>query len=128
MTPEGYVKKAVKAELDVYPDHYREMPVPGGFGKSGLDFTICFFGFFLAIETKKPKGTPTPRQEERIREIAAAGGFTLVIDTVEQCKGELREFLARVAEHASSPDQREIQAHRRALLPDRGRVEDPHAI
>lgn len=94
MTPEGYVKKAVKKELDAYPDHYREMPVPGGFGKSGLDFTVCFFGKFVAIETKKPKGEPTPRQEQRIREITAAGGIAIVISSVEQAQGELRALLA----------------------------------
>jgi len=97
MTPEGRIKKAVKKELDVYPDHYREMPVPSGFGKSGLDFTVCFFGKFLAIETKKPGGSPTPRQEERIREITAAGGVAIVVSTEEQAKGELRALLAGMA-------------------------------
>lgn len=104
MTPEGKVKAAVKAELDAYPRHYREMPVPSGFGKSGLDFTVCFYGFFLAIETKAPGKVPTPRQENTIRDIRAAGGRALVVDSIEKCKGELREFLARLAEHATSPD------------------------
>jgi hypothetical protein len=94
VTPEGRVKNAVKKELDVYPDHYREMPVPGGFGKSGLDFTICFFGRFIAIETKKEGGKPTPRQEERIREIEKAGGLAWVITSVAEAEGKLRAALA----------------------------------
>jgi hypothetical protein len=93
VTPEGKIKAAVKKELDRYPNHYREMPVPGGFGKSGLDFTICFFGKFMAVETKAPGGKPTPRQEERIREIKAAGGVVIVVDTIEQAQGELRAAL-----------------------------------
>lgn len=97
MTPEGKVKAAVKKELDRYPTHYREMPVPSGFGKSGLDFTVCFFGRFLAIETKAPKKVPTPRQEERIREITIAGGITIVVDTIAKAQGELRELLASIA-------------------------------
>lgn len=115
MTPEGKVKKAVKAELDKYP-HYREMPVPGGFGKSGLDFTICFYGVFLCIETKKPGGEPTDRQWQRIDEIREAGGIAIVIMSAEQAKKELRELLARLHQHASSESQRQAQEDRRAIL------------
>ena len=99
MTPEGKVKAAVKRELDRYPDHYREMPVPGGYGKSGLDFTVCFFGRFLAIETKKAGAEPTERQYQRIREITKAGGVATVVAGVEQAKGEFRELLAHLADY-----------------------------
>lgn len=97
VTPEGRVKAAVKKELDVYPDHYREMPVPSGFGKSGLDFTICFFGRFIAIETKAAGKKPTPRQEATIRKMQNAGALVFVIDTIEQAQGELRAALALLA-------------------------------
>lgn len=71
----------VKKLLDRYgEDAYREMPVPGGFGKSGLDFTICFFGHFIAVETKAPGKKPTPRQELRTKEITRAGGAVFVVD------------------------------------------------
>lgn len=81
MTPEGRIKELVKRLLDRYGDDvYREMPVPGGFGKSGLDFTICFFGHFIAVETKAPGKKPTGRQELRIREIERAGGAVFVVD------------------------------------------------
>ena len=71
--------------------------MPSGFGKSGLDYTICFYGKFIAIETKKPGGKPTPRQELRIKEIQAAGGITFVVTSVEQAQTELREALAKLA-------------------------------
>jgi hypothetical protein len=115
VTPEGKVKAAVKSELDRFL-HYREMPVPGGFGKSGLDFTICFYGYFVAIETKKPGGEPTARQWERIDEITAAGGIAVVVTSAEQAKTELRELLTRLHEHACSESQREAQDDRRAAL------------
>jgi hypothetical protein len=114
-TPEGKVKAAVKAELNRY-GHYREMPVPGGFGKSGLDFTVCFYGFFLVIETKRPGKEPTERQWERIDDIDTAGGLTIVITSEAQAKKELREFLSQLHEHANSESQRQAQNDRRALL------------
>jgi hypothetical protein len=101
MTPEGYVKKAVKAEIEVYGDQaYTEMPVPSGFGKSGLDFNICFFGRWVSVETKKPGGKATDRQKLRIREIHAAGGIAMVIDSVEAARTGLRAVLAGIAEDA----------------------------
>jgi hypothetical protein len=109
MTPEGRVKAATRRELDRYPDHYREMPVPGGFGKSGLDFTVCFFGWFLAIETKAEGKTPTDRQRQRIREIEHAGGVTAVVIGVKEAKTVLRPLLEK------------LSAHPRAL----GKLDDP---
>jgi hypothetical protein len=38
--------------------------------KVGLDFFICAFGNFLAIETKAPGKKPTERQEPTIRNAA----------------------------------------------------------
>jgi hypothetical protein len=97
MTPEGRVKAAVKAELDCYKDHYREMPVPGGYGKSGLDFTVCFFGHFLAIETKADGKVPTGRQQLTMDEINKAGGTAICIAGVHEAKTKLRALLALLA-------------------------------
>jgi hypothetical protein len=97
MTPEGKVKAAVKKELDRYP-HYREMPVPGGFGKSGLDFTVCFFGLFLAIETKADGKQPTKRQELRMEEIERAGGIAVAVRSVDEAQTTFRDLLAKIAQ------------------------------
>ncbi len=80
--PEGKVKTMVKLLLKQYGAYY-EMPVPGGFGKAGLDFIICYNGFFLSIETKAPGKKPTPRQLKTMADIHKAGGATLVIDGKE---------------------------------------------
>lgn len=78
-TPEGNVKKKIKKLLDNTPGLYYEMPVPSGYGKSGLDFQGCFRGKYFAIEAKAPGKKPTPLQEETIRRIEEAGGVAFVI-------------------------------------------------
>ena len=79
MTPEGRVKAAIKRALQKHGVYF-EMPVPSGYGKSGLDFTCCHRGRFFAIEAKAPGKQATPRQELRMREMGAAGGKTFEID------------------------------------------------
>lgn len=80
MTPEGKVKKQVKAVIKAYEQYlYGEWPVPGGYGKSGLDFNGCFLGRYFAIETKAPGKELTPRQELTKSRIEAAGGKVFVI-------------------------------------------------
>jgi hypothetical protein len=78
-TPEGKVKKQIKKVLDNYMGLYYDMPVPSGYGKSGLDFYGCYVGRFFAIEAKAPGKKPTPLQEETIRRIEAADGVAFVI-------------------------------------------------
>lgn len=78
-TPEGKVKKKIKKVLDSYPGVYYEMPVPSGYGKSGLDYQGCFYGQYFAIEAKAPGKEPTPLQQETIRSIKEAGGTAFVI-------------------------------------------------
>ena len=79
MTPEAKVKKQVSELLKKFGVYY-EMPVPSGFGKSGLDYFGCFHGKHFAIETKAPGKKPTPRQELTITQIQRAGGKVFVID------------------------------------------------
>lgn len=95
-TPEGRVKAAVKRELDRYP-HYREMPVPSGYGLSGVDFVVCMYGLYIAIETKAPGKRPTNRQLARLRDIERCGGIALVIDSVDTAKTFLRVLLAKIS-------------------------------
>ncbi|MGZ3665695.1 MAG: hypothetical protein ACXVDA_14575 [Ktedonobacterales bacterium] len=112
MTPEGRVKAAVKKILKRYGDDlYYEMPVPTGFGKSGLDFHICFHGHYIAIETKAPKKEPTPRQDHTIAQIKKAGGTVLVIDSVESTTSLVRllEYIHPQAKHAGT-SQSQTQA------------------
>lgn len=79
-TPEGKVKRRVSDLLKATPGLYYWMPVPAGFGESTLDYVGCYRGLFFAIETKKPGGKPTSRQQQIIAAIERAGGKTFVID------------------------------------------------
>jgi len=90
-TPEGAVKAKVKKLLDQYP-HYRHMPVPVGYGAQTLDFLICSLGLFIAVETKAPGKKPTPRQEQCIREITAAGGAVFIVSNDVELE-HLKQFM-----------------------------------
>ena len=79
MTPEGRVKLKVKMLLALYSSTWGYMPVPYGYGKQALDFIICFWGKFLAIETKAPGEDLTGPQRLCAVEILEAGGTVFVI-------------------------------------------------
>jgi hypothetical protein len=80
MTPEGKVKKEIKAFLDALaPDCWYYMPVPMGYGRRGIpDFIVCYCGWFFAIETKSKNGVPTPWQLREMHNIHDAGGDCLM--------------------------------------------------
>lgn len=86
-TPEGRVKKAVKAWL-VERNAYFYMPMSNGMGRVGApDFIVCLAGGrFCAIETKAKgkRHNTTPNQDREIRAINTAGGFAIVVDDVSQ--------------------------------------------
>jgi len=112
VTPEGKIKKLVKAVLAKYNPRYEYWPVPGGYGASSLDCLVCYHGWFIAIETKAPGKKPTPRQELCIDEIKQAHGTVLVIDSEEGCRELERrlEWIKNVADNY----QRQAQADRGA--------------
>lgn len=97
MTPEGKVKKLVKACLAEFgEDMDRFWPVPNGLGESHLDFIGCMRGWYFAIETKAPGGKPTARQQFRIGQVTKAGGKTFVIDGTDKTDSivALRDWLS----------------------------------
>lgn len=125
-TPEGKVKERVRDLLKAF-DCYYEMPVPGGFGKSGLDFVVCKNGFFLEIETKAPGNTPTDRQNKTIRDIGNAGGAAIVVDGPEGLKllhGWL-ELASRCSAGQVLNTVRETLLKQHGIDPKTGLVVDP---
>jgi hypothetical protein len=102
MTPEGKVKAAINRLLDKYKGHYKFMPVPSGYGKSSLDYVLCYHGRFVAIEAKAPGKKPTARQNMIIGQIERADGRTFVIDG-KQGVDELAAYLAEVRFDACNP-------------------------
>jgi hypothetical protein len=87
VTPEGKVKRTIKLLLDrLFPEDYpcyTETLVTQGYGRAGLDFTCCLFGWFVAIEAKAPGEWLTPRQRLTAIEILAAGGKVFIISNDE---------------------------------------------
>jgi hypothetical protein len=59
------------------------MPVPSGFGKSGLDYNLCMWGLWVTIEAKAPNEWLTPRQRGTARKIYEAGGKVFIISSDE---------------------------------------------
>lgn len=120
VTPEGKIKKMVKAVLEEFvvpnpepsihlvtkgglqplyaqvPSLYQFWPVPNGIGASSLDCLVCYYGIFIAIEVKADaKKKPTPRQLLTIQQIKDAGGIALVVYDQEGCDN-LRNHLALI--------------------------------
>lgn len=80
LTPEGLVKKKVKAMLDEM-GVYHFSPMQNGMGRAGIpDIIGCFDGCFIAIECKAGKGTTTALQERELTRIQNAGGYALVVN------------------------------------------------
>lgn len=95
MTPEGKVKKKISDYLRKIDGLWYNMPVPGGYGVSTLDYLGCYGGKFFAIEAKAPGKAPTDRQWAMIEDIEAAGGKCFVINSMELT--ELKEWINHIS-------------------------------
>lgn len=84
MTPEGKVKKKITAVLKKYSAVVLyDMPVPGGFGKSQLDYTCCYLGRYLIIEAKAPGNYLTALQLKMCADYFQMGAKVFIISTDE---------------------------------------------
>jgi hypothetical protein len=91
MTPEGKVKKRVKAILDELKV-YHFSPMQNGMGRAGIpDIIACHGGKFIGIECKAGDNKPTALQERELNRILNAGGEAFVIneENIEQLREEL---------------------------------------
>lgn len=87
------MKRRINAVLQKYKDNiYVFMPVPGGYGRSSLDYIGFVRGQGFAIEAKREGGSPTERQLGVIEAIEAAGGEVFVVNSTESLV-ELDEWL-----------------------------------
>jgi hypothetical protein len=91
-TPEGKVKRDIKAYLDSI-GAYWFMVMSNGMGRVGCpDFLVCHNGKFIGIETKAPgkRGNTTPNQDRELAAIRAANGVAVVVDDVTQLQEILK--------------------------------------
>lgn len=83
MTPEGKVKEQIKEILDPFaPEVSYKMVIPNHMGNStGMeDFTICAYGFYLAVEAKATrKDKLRPAQVSTKIDLEKAGGIYIII-------------------------------------------------
>lgn len=95
-TPEGKVKRRVKATLARQPFIYSFWPVQTGMGARTLDCLGAFRGKAFAIETKAPGAKLTEQQEWTKQKMELSGVRVFVVDTTDetqQCWTELLAFL-----------------------------------
>ena len=66
----------------------------GQYGTAGIpDLIVCYKGKFIAFEAKVGKNKATPLQDATIKRIIKAGGYALVVRTLDEVK-EIIEALA----------------------------------
>ncbi len=65
----------------------------GMYGTAGIpDLIICYKGRFIAFECKVGKNKPTVLQEMTIKQIIKAGGYAMVVRTVEEVRKTISAF------------------------------------
>ena len=85
-TPEGKVKKAVKAYLDKL-GIWHFSPVSNGMGVHGIpDIIACWRGRFVGIECKAPgkRSNTSELQKMQLDSIQKCDGIAVVVDDVSQ--------------------------------------------
>jgi len=100
MTPEGRIKKKISDYLRRIDGLWYNMPVPGGYGVSTLDYLGSYRGRFFAIEAKATGRKPTDRQWATIEDIEAAGGKCFVIDSPDLSK--LKEWIEELSKEPTT--------------------------
>ena len=83
MTPEGRLKKDIKALLTQCGAFWSLIP-GGAYAKIGdPDMVVCYKGRYIAIEAKAGDGVQSKWQKTRQAEIEAAGGLYILPRSVE---------------------------------------------
>ena len=65
----------------------------GQYGTAGIpDLIVCYKGRFIAFECKVGKNKPTVLQEVTIKQIMRAGGYSIVVRSVDEVKEVIQAF------------------------------------
>lgn len=83
MTPEGEIKKKIKALLDRCGAFWSMIP-EGAYAKTGdPDMVVCYKGCYIGIEVKTAVGVQSEWQKIRQEQIEQANGFYLLARSVD---------------------------------------------
>ena len=89
MTPEGKLKREIKAYLNARSIYWAIIP-EGAYGKSGdPDIIACYKGMFVGLEAKTYEGHQSNIQKVRQREIEDSGGVYAIVRSVEEVEKAL---------------------------------------
>lgn len=85
----------IKSYLNGISDCFYWKEHGGQYGTAGVpDIIVCYRGRFIAFEAKEGNNKPTVLQEITIRKILQAGGYALVVRSVEEVKQVIQAFCA----------------------------------
>lgn len=88
-TPEGRLKREIKAYLNSRGIYWAIIP-EGAYGKSGdPDIIACYKGMFVGLEAKTYEGYQSNIQKVRQREIEDSGGVYAIVRSVEEVEKAL---------------------------------------
>jgi Holliday junction resolvase len=85
--------KQIKEYLRTVKDCFYWKEHGGQFGTAGIpDIIVCYRGRFIAFECKAGNNKPTVLQAITIRQIIKAGGYALVVRSLEEVKQIIEAF------------------------------------
>lgn len=121
-TPEGRLKKEIKAYLNSRGIYWAIIP-EGTYGKSGdPDLIACYQGLFVGLEAKTYEGRQSNIQAVRQREIEAAGGVYAIVRNLKEVEAalDLAESTYRARRIKA------LNARKAKELAEAADLEDPH--
>lgn len=90
---ESELIKKISDYLKSVPDLFFWKEHGGMYGTAGIpDIIICYRGRFIGLECKVEKNKPTVLQSLTIRRILQAGGYAMIVRTVEEVKQLISAF------------------------------------
>lgn len=90
---ESELIKKISDYLKSVPDLFFWKEHGGMYGTAGIpDIIICYRGRFIGLECKVGKNKPTMLQSLTIRLILQAGGYAMIVRTVEEVKQLISAF------------------------------------
>lgn len=90
---ESTITENIKKYLKSVPDLFFYKTHGGRYGTAGLpDIVVCFRGRFIAFEIKTMTNKATVLQSVTIKKILKAGGYALVVRSVDEVKHVIESF------------------------------------
>ncbi len=90
---EKEITNRIKSYLKTIPDCFYWKEHGGYYGTAGIpDIIVCYRGRFIAFEVKSKDNKPTVLQAVTIRKIIKAGGYALVVRSVEEVTQVIEAF------------------------------------